>query len=516
MIEDTRKKQQILIVDDSEMNRDILSEMLDGKYQIIEASDGAEAVAILQKSSINIDLVLLDIVMPVMDGYEVLKVMNKKHWIDDIPVIMISAEKSSPNIERAYSMGVTDFITRPFDAFIVRRRVVNVLMLYAKQKRLAGMVAEQIYEKEKNNSLMINILSHIVEFRNGESGLHIIHVKTFTEILLKRLVQLTDKYNLSSSDITLIINASALHDIGKISVPDEILNKPGRLTNEEFEIMKTHSTVGASMLDDLPCYKNEPLVQKAYEICRWHHERYDGRGYPDGLLGDEIPISAQIVSLADVYDALTSERVYKKAFSHETAMNMILNGECGTFNPILIQCLKDAAKDIINELKGDSIVQNKENDIKNAANEMLSYDELVSTKNTLDMIAYEQDKIDFFTSIADGILFDYTFSPSILKLSPYGAEYMHLQEVIVNPEKDEKLRSLISDDDFIMLLKEFYNTTQVNPNIECICKINFNGEWHDTKIICRTIWSKEDPPHRLGLVGKLINLDNKDIDLINQ
>lgn len=501
------KKQQILIVDDSEMNRDILSEMLGEEYKIIEAADGAEAVAVLQKHSVNIDLVLLDIVMPVMDGYEVLAVMNNKQWINDIPVIMISAENSPSHIEHAYELGVSDFISRPFDAFIVRRRVVNTLMLYAKQKKLVGMVAEQIYEKEKNSSLMINILSHIVEFRNGESGLHILHVKTFTEILLKRLIHVTDKYNLSASDIALIINASALHDIGKISIPDEILNKPGKLTSEEFEIMKTHSVAGASMLDDLPYYKNEPLVKKAYEICRWHHERYDGRGYPDGLKGDEIPISAQIVSLADVYDALTSERVYKKAFSHETAMSMILNGECGIFNPILIQCLKDTAEDIIRELKENSISHHEDKDMKTVADEILRHDELSATKHTLNLLLYERTKSSFFASISDNILYEYVSAPSILNLSPYGAKCLDLQEVTVNPQNDGKLRLLISDDDFNGISKNLLGTTPDNPDTEYTCKINYNGDWHTTKIICKTIWSEEDSSHYIGIIGKLIDLE---------
>ena len=249
-------RQKILIVDDSEMNRAILSEMLNDDYDIEEAENGSQAVAILQKSGDEISLVLLDIVMPELDGYGVLEIMNKKRWIEDIPVIMISAENSTSSIDRAYELGVTDFIARPFDALIVRRRVVNTLLLYAKQKKLSEMVSDQIYENEKNSNMMITILSHIVEFRNGESGLHILHVQTITDILLKRLVQITDKYKLSASDMSLISTASALHDIGKISISDEILNKPGRLTDEEFTIMKTHSSVGAEMLNEMPFYTN--------------------------------------------------------------------------------------------------------------------------------------------------------------------------------------------------------------------------------------------------------------------
>ena len=326
------EKERILIADDSAMNRAILTEMLGDGYEILEAEDGRQAVSILQTDA-SVDLLLLDIMMPNMDGFDVLTMMNKYHWIDEIPVIMISAENASSFVERAYDLGATDYISRPFDMAVVRRRVINTLMLYAKQKRLVRLVAELVYEKEKSSSTMINILSHIVEFRNAESGLHVLHIQTATDILLRTLVQKTDKYGLTAADIFLIRTASALHDIGKINIPESILNKPGKLTKEEFETMKTHTTIGADILDKLPFQQESELVKTAYSICRWHHERWDGRGYPDGLKGDEIPIAAQVVALADVYDALTSERCYKKAFDHDTAVQMILNGECGQFNP---------------------------------------------------------------------------------------------------------------------------------------------------------------------------------------
>ena len=337
------EKERILIADDSAMNRAILTEMLGDGYEILEAEDGRQAVSILQTDA-SVDLLLLDIMMPNMDGFDVLTMMNKYHWIDEIPVIMISAENASSFVERAYDLGATDYISRPFDMAVVRRRVINTLMLYAKQKRLVRLVAEQVYEKEKSSSTMINILSHIVEFRNAESGLHVLHIQTATDILLRTLVQKTDKYGLTAADIFLIRTASALHDIGKISIPESILNKPGKLTKEEFETMKTHTTIGADILDKLPFQQESELVKTAYSICRWHHERWDGRGYPDGLKGDEIPIAAQVVALADVYDALTSERCYKKAFDHDTAVQMILNGECGQFNPLLLECLTSAAQ----------------------------------------------------------------------------------------------------------------------------------------------------------------------------
>ena len=334
-------RQLILIVDDSELNRTLLSEMLKDDFRILEASNGRECLDALEQYGMGISLVLLDINMPVMDGFEVLVQMNRNHWIEDIPVVMISSDDTESNIKRAYDMGVSDYIRRPFDAQVVFRRVFNTIKLYAKQRRLITLVTDQIDEKEKNNQIMIRILSQIVEFRNGESGLHVEHINILTGLLLERLVQKTDHYDLTWSDQYMITLASALHDIGKIGIDDKILNKPGRLTKEEFEIMKSHTLIGASILENLGLYQEEPLIKTAYQICRWHHERYDGKGYPDGLRGDEIPISAQVVSVADVYDALVNERVYKKAITHEKAIEMILNGECGVFNPILLECLVD-------------------------------------------------------------------------------------------------------------------------------------------------------------------------------
>lgn len=334
-------RQLILIVDDSELNRTLLSEMLKDDFRILEASNGRECLDALEQYGMGISLVLLDINMPVMDGFEVLVQMNRNHWIEDIPVVMISSDDTESNIKRAYDMGVSDYIRRPFDAQIVFRRVFNTIKLYAKQRRLITLVTDQIDEKEKNNQIMIRILSQIVEFRNGESGLHVEHINILTGLLLERLVQKTDHYDLTWSDQYRITLTSALHDIGKIGIDDKILNKPGRLTKEEFEIMKSHTLIGASILENLGVYQEEPLLKAAYQICRWHHERYDGKGYPDGLRGDEIPISAQVVSVADMYDALVSERVYKKAISHEKAIEMILNNECGVFNPILMECLVD-------------------------------------------------------------------------------------------------------------------------------------------------------------------------------
>jgi putative two-component system response regulator len=341
-----QNKSQILLVDDSAMSRMILKEILGGDYSILEAENGQECLEKMQAEAGNIALVLLDINMPVMDGFEVLKAMNVNHTIEDIPVIMISSDDSDAAIRRSYELGASDYVTRPFDARIVYRRVTNTIKLYAKQRRLVQMVSDQIRARENNTDMLVGVLSHIVEFRNGESGAHVRHIRIITELLLHRLLEISSQYPITAEQQDNIPLASALHDIGKIGIDEKILNKPGKLTPEEFEVVKTHSMLGAEMLHQLEDFNEQPLLQTAYEITRWHHERWDGRGYPDGLKGDAIPISAQLVALADVYDALTSERCYKKAFSHEKAVQMILNGECGAFNPLLLQCLTDVQTDL--------------------------------------------------------------------------------------------------------------------------------------------------------------------------
>ena len=395
-------KYRILVVDDSEMNREILSEILSEEYDIIEADSGDTCIDMLRKYETGISLVLLDIVMPGMDGFGVLNYMNRHHYLEDIPVIMISSEDSAEIVRRAYEMGVSDYINRPFDAGVVHRRVYNTIKLYAKQRRLITLITNQVYEKEKNNRMMVGILSQIVEFRNGESGSHVLNINIFTGMLLESLVQKTDKYNITWSERLLITTASALHDIGKIGIDDKILNKPGRLTDEEFKIMQNHTIIGASILENMGSYQDEELMKVAYQICRWHHERYDGKGYPDGLKGDEIPISAQVVSLADVYDALVSERVYKKAYSHEKAIEMIINGECGCFNPILLECLLDIQDRIKRKMKTSTPENNpfqkreKKAELKEFENAKEDFMDVVSKNMEKEYTNLENDElVDF-------------------------------------------------------------------------------------------------------------------------
>lgn len=508
------KNARILIVDDSEMNRDMLSDMLSDDYDIVEAADGEEALSILKERVYDIDLVLLDIIMPAVDGFGVLDVMKRYHWIDNTPVIMISSETSQSYIRKAFELGVTDYIIRPFDSFIIHKRVSNTLMLYRKQKKLLSALEEQVYENEKNNSMMINVLAHIVEFRNGESGMHVHHIKQLTSILLQNLIEKTDKYRLTENDILLISTASSLHDIGKISIDDKILNKPGRLTAEEFEVIKTHSIIGAEMLQDLHNTHNYPLFDKAYEICRWHHERYDGKGYPDGLSGEEIPISAQVTSLADVYDALTSNRCYKKAFSHEKAMEMILDGQCGAFNPVLLQCLKDCEKQILAEFS-DSIDTTQDDRLL-----IRTTEELVENKISSDKIDFSahlpiaaRDRWNFFSDGSGEIQFEYDAILDVLRLTKYGAKVLGLQELTMHPRGLKQ--GYLGAQNIQTILDAMQSEASLEKPVVKIKKhISLNGprRWYEIRI--RTLWSNEENPKYTGILGRIIDINDSELAIV--
>ena len=497
-------RETILIVDDSAMNRMLLSDILADTYNIIEAEDGEQAIAILQQHASEISIVVLDMVMPKVDGFGVLEAMNENRWIQFLPVVSISTESSPEFVERAYSLGVTDFINRPFDELIVIRRVSNTIKLYAKQRKLTNMVANEIFEKERNGSLMITILSHIVEFRNGESGMHVMNIGTLTEILLNQISKKDDKYYLPYAERDLIVKASALHDIGKISIPEEVLNKPGKLTDEEFEAMKQHTVIGYQMLSDLG-FQDEPLVKVSREITRWHHERYDGRGYPDGLKGDEIPLSAQIVSLADVvYDALTSERVYKPAFSHEKAIQMILNGECGAFNPLLLECLVEAQDAIRQGLAQPNRAFNSYEDLKSIAPAIQDAETLDVTEYALDQLENEREKNHFLTEISRQLQFDYNKSLDLLHIPVWAAKRLGTPVQIKDPLHTEALANLISHDLVELLIKAITETTPQDPLVRLDCTVTSNGEAYDCIIITKTVWSQEEEPILVGVIGKIM------------
>ena len=493
-------KQKILIVDDSEINRAMLKEILGEGYEYLEAENGLRAIEILRRRT-DIALVLLDLIMPEMDGFDVLRVMQCYAWQEEIPVIVISAAEDTRSVERAYDMGVADYIRRPFERVMVLRRVKNALMLYAKQKRLTRLVTDQVYEKEHNGVLMISILSHVVEFRNSESGQHVLHIRTLTDLLLHQLVQKTDRYQLDESDISLISTASALHDIGKIMIPEEILNKPGRLTEEEYATIKTHTTEGARILKGLAIGQDEPLVKVAHAICRWHHERWDGGGYPDRLKGDEIPIAAQVVALADVYDALTSERCYKQSYSHEKAVDMILHGECGSFNPLLMECLKESSELLRTELQRSEYDRGFRHETRRLSEEILHREALPREDRAQRLLDLERERTAFYAEQRGGIQFDYDIlSGSVTVVNRYEDPVNRTQKL--DFDKGMGL-TFLSGKDRRKLLDAIADATPEEPDAAFSVLIAVDQEYRLHRLVMHTMWSRAGVRHCVSVVGQI-------------
>ena len=493
-------KQKILIVDDSEINRAMLKEILGEGYEYLEAENGLRAIEILRRRT-DIALVLLDLIMPEMDGFDVLRVMQCYAWQEEIPVIVISAAEDTRSVERAYDMGVADYIRRPFERVMVLRRVKNALMLYAKQKRLTRLVTDQVYEKEHNGVLMISILSHVVEFRNSESGQHVLHIRTLTDLLLHQLVQKTDRYQLDESDISLISTASALHDIGKIMIPEEILNKPGRLTEEEYATIKTHTTEGARILKGLAIGQDEPLVKVAHAICRWHHERWDGGGYPDRLKGDEIPIAAQVVALADVYDALTSERCYKQSYSHEKAVDMILHGECGSFNPLLMECLKESSELLRTELQRSEYDRGFRHETRRLSEEILHREALPREDRAQRLLDLERERTAFYAEQRGGIQFDYDIlSGSVTVVNRYEDPVNRTQKL--DFDKGMGL-TFLSGKDRCKLLDAIADATPEEPDAAFSVLIAVDQEYRLHRLVMHTMWSRAGVRHCVSVVGQI-------------
>lgn len=492
------KKQKILIVDDAKFNRDILKEILGDAYNYLEAENGNQAIQMIGEN-IGIDLMLLDINMPQMNGFEVLEIMKRSQCIAETPVIMISSEDAVDTMRKAYELGITDYITRPFDSVIVKKRVQNTLGLYMNQKHLIKVVYDQVYEKEENNNIMIRIMSNILGSRNSESREHILHIKTATEMMLRQLVKVTDAYPLTEADIALITTASSIHDIGKIRVPEEILNKPGRLTDEEFQIMKTHSELGAAIIKDMDFTQDHPLVHTAWEICRWHHERWDGKGYPDGLKGEEIPISAQVVSIVDVYDALTSERCYKKAFDHDTAIQMILDRQCGQFNPILLKCLKELSFQFSNMFNDKEMDENSYyHEVQRLSNEILRDKSLPNQIYSQSLVKVMQEKIDFFKSNSGMNSIDYNAVSGQLTI-------LNGKQQILCQRDDPKFNLFkefgVNEEDVQCIRGLLHQTSVQNKEISVQIKATVENNSQMYKLKLHTLWSPMKKDVYIGIIG---------------
>ena len=491
------KRQKILIVDDSEFNRDMLKEILRETYNYLEAENGNQAIQIMGENP-GIDLMLLDINMPQMNGFEVLKWMNQSRCIDETPVIMISSEDAVDTMRKAYELGITDYITRPFDSVIVKKRVQNTLGLYMNQKHLINVVYDQVYEKEENNNIMIQVMSNILGSRNSESREHILHIKTATEMMLRQLVKVTDAYPLTEADIALITTASSLHDIGKIRIPEEVLNKPGRLTDEEFKIMKKHSELGAAIIKDMDFPQDHRLVHTAWEICRWHHERWDGKGYPDGLKGEEIPICAQVVSIVDVYDALTSERCYKKAFDHDTAIQMILDGQCGQFNPILLMCLKELSLQLSKMIDKEMDDTSYYHEVQRLSNEILSDRSLPNHNYSQNVVRVMKEKLDFFKSNSGMNSIEYnTISGQLTILN--GKQQILCQRN--NPNFNLFKEFGVNEEDVHHIQALLHQTSVQNKEISVQIKATVENVRQMYKLKLHTLWSPLKKDGYIGVVG---------------
>ena len=500
-------ERKLLIADDSELNRAILVSVLEKDFDILEAADGKEAIATLAAHEGNIAALLLDVVMPEADGFEVLEEMNRRGWIDEIPTIMISVETGGSYIDRAFQLGAADYVSRPFVPNMIRRRVVNAILLHTKTQKLTGLIADHFYRRERNTDILAAILGYAVEFRSGERGTHMTNVSRITGLLLHRLLERTDRCPIGPEDIETVCIASSLHDIGKLLIPEGILTKPTALTPGEFDIVKQHTWLGAKIISDLPIYQNETIIKYALEICRWHHERWNGEGYPDGLKGDAIPIAAQVVSVADVYDALTSERCYKEAFSHEKSMRMIHSGECGSFNPLLLECLDEIAVRLQKELSVVPHLDQGHSEARRTVEELYASRSEDSTTRVAIQLEEERGKRQFFSELTDELWFEYTTNPDAIALSASASKRTGLSKVVVNPAGSADFLAVVGTKTLDEIRGWAETATIDETYFETEAEIRLDGAMHWCKLAIMVTWSSIEAGRYNSLLGIIRDID---------
>ena len=499
-------KRKLLIADDSELNRAILANMLEQDYDIIEVTGGEETLAALQTYRGEISALLLDIVMPGMGGFEVLEEMRSRHWLDDVPTIMISAETGNAYIDRAFSLGASDYISRPFAPVVVRHRIINTILLHTKKQQLMDVAEGWFRRQEKNSEVLVSVLCYGMERRVGETGLHMNGVGRLTALLLRQLLKRTDRYRLSADDIEMIAMAARLHDIGKLLVPSEVLKKPTPLTDEEMAQVRQHTRLGVQILTGLPLYQNETLIKYAVAICRSHHERWRGEGYPDGLVGDAIPIVAQVVSLADSYDALTSERSYKPAYPHEKAMQMIHAGECGSFNPLLLDCLDDISELVRQGVAERNNAQNSE--VHRAVEELYGGQDIMAARMT-HQIGEASAKQEYFSSLTDELWFEYTIQPSAISLSHGACDQTGLPAVIVDPQSNSDFIDAVGGETVRALRDRLDSLSSDETHIELMADIMLGGRLRRCRITMLVIRSLSSAGVGCScLVGKVDDIND--------
>ena len=500
------EKQKLLIADDSELNRALLMELLGAEYDYLEAENGAETVKLLQSRG-DIDLLLLDVWMPEPDGFGVLELMNRFHWIEEVPVIMISVEQDAAFHARAFELGAADFIQRPFDGAVVRRRVENTLMLYARQKRLTELVGEQVYARSRESGILVDLLSGILSAHCGEAADHAARIRSLTGALLRELSRRTERYRLSEEDIARIAAVSAFYDVGKLRVPAELLRRPGALTPEETAAVRTHAARGAELLDALPVPQDDFLLRTGREICRWHHERWDGGGYPDGLRGDAIPVAAQAVSLADAYTALTEARPWREAYPRETALAMLRAGDCGAFNPLLLECLGAAVDAAARESAAPDHYRDEADRI---AAEALRERSLPLDDRPQRLLEVEREKTNYYANLAGGIQFECDIPSRRVTLTdrrPGGQGRVTVLDMARRGEQDR----FLAPEDFAAVHRALLQTTPYAP--DCAMEVRLPADGQKSRaawLTARTLWSRRAPVTRIGAVGCLQELPDSD------
>lgn len=500
------EKRRLLIADDSELNRAILANILEQDYDIIEVTGGEEALAVLQSYRGEISALLLDIVMPGMGGFEVLEEMRRRQLLDEVPTIMISAETGNAYIDRAFTLGAFDYISRPFAPAVVRHRIINTILMHTKKQQLMDVAAGRFHRQEKNSEVLVSVLCYGLEYRCGERGLHMKGVGRLTAMLLRRLLEVTDRYPLSADDIEVIAMAARLHDIGKLLVPSELLKKPSPLSAEELVQVRRHTLLGAQIVSGLMQYRNEELVKYAVTVCRFHHERWNGDGYPEGLAGDAIPIAAQVVSLADAYDALTSKRSYKEAYTHEQALEMIRAGESGSFNPLLLRCLDDISEEVRQYVAERNRAQDCE--VRRAVEELYGRQDIMAARVT-HQIEEASAKQEYFSALTEELWFEYTVQPSAVNLSRGACEQTGLPAVTVDPQNNVDFLAVVGSDTVRALRERLETLPSDETHIELMVDIMLGGRLRRCRLTALVIRSVSSSVIGCScLVGKVDDINN--------
>lgn len=508
----------VLIVDDVELNRAILNELFYQEYEILEAENGRQALEYIEQYKGKIATILLDIIMPEVDGFGVLEEMGRQNLLEQIPVFLITSENSDKATIKGFEMGVVDIINKPINPGIVRRRVNNTIELYKHRYQLEDIVKEQMYELEQQaskiktmNTSIIDTLSTVIEFRDCESGHHIQRIRSITRILLMEIQKMYPEYGLTPQSIEVISNAAVMHDVGKISIPDYILTKPGKLTKEEFEIMKEHTIRGCEILESIHFLQDDESFQFCYDICRHHHEKWDGRGYPDGLKGNEISIWAQVVSLADVYEALISKRIYKPPYTHQEACAMIKRGECGAFNPAMMECFEKVAptlEQMFSEVSSEEYSFYYERLNPLTINSHTPNIPPSLTDRTLRLLELERDKYRILSDLSDDVMFDYDLETGVVEFSDRFYDMFDLE--IKKGERVEKYLNceIIHPEDWMDLEKKVKQLSEEQPAMKMELRIQLpNKELEWFEIYIHTLWDKECHGKCLHYIGKLMNIN---------